>query len=260
MNTFNGVRRAIEHEAERQIGVLEEGGTLRQETRRWNDDLGRTDPMRLKEDAHDYRYLPDPDLPPFVPDPAFREEAARGVVELPLARKRRLASSHGLPPEDAASLVRHGLAGYFEDLMRDCRHPRTAANWLLNNLQARLAAQGPALADLPFPPRLLGQLLDLLGDGTISSRIAQEVFTGMLETGDSPGDIIERRGLSQVSDEGALQALCEQVIEAHPGPAADYRAGRRAALNFLKGQAMRLSRGKANPRMIGEALERLLGP
>ena len=259
MNTFNGVRRAIAHETERQVAVLERGGSIPQETRRWDDDLGATEPMRTKEDAHDYRYFPDPDLMPFAPDREWREAVAAAVVELPLARKRRLVSEFELPGEDAETLVRDpALADYYEGLAKESENPRMLANWLLNNLRARLSTSGTGLADLRFAPEDLGELVALLHRGTISSRIARDVFGEMFESGGTPRAIIEKRGLAQVSDTGALDAFCDRAIADNPGSAADYRAGKKAAINFLKGQVMKSSRGKANPVLVGEMLERKL--
>lgn len=259
MNTFSGVRRALEYEIPRQIEAVRRGETLRQETRRWNDDAGITEPMRSKEHAHDYRYFPDPDLLPFEPSDAWLAEVRGRIVELPLARKRRFMTAYALPAGDAEVFKSHlELGGFFEKAAVGARNPKAIANWIINNLAARLNESGRSFADLRFPPEALRELVDLVESGRISSRIAQEVFAEMFISGQRPAAIVEARGLAQVSDTGAIEALCDQAIAAHPGPAQDFRQGKSAALNFLKGQVMKLSQGKANPALAGEILERKL--
>jgi len=260
MNSFSGVRRALTYEIPRQIAVLERGGTLVQSTRRWDDAAGITEEMRTKEDAHDYRYFPDPDLMAFEPTESWLDEVRGRVVELPLARKRRFMRDYQLPAADAQTFVDDvALGAYFEGVAGPSRNPKAIANWVINNLRAKLAESQTTLADLRFRPAHLIELVELVDSGRISSRIAQNVFAELFATGESPAAIVERKGLSQVSDAGALEALCDQAIAANPGPVADYRAGKGAALNFLKGQVMRLSKGKANPALAGEILERKLG-
>ena len=259
MNSFSGVRRAAEHEIARQIEVLEEGGQLVQETRRWDDDAGITDSMRTKEDAHDYRYFPDPDLMPHRPSKEWLEAIREEVVELPLARKRRLMDQYELPAGDADVFVGDAALGnYFEEAAKGLKNPKQAANWVINNLQAKLVETETSVADLKFPAVAIGELIGLVERGQISSKIAQEVFAEMFASGKSPATIVEEKGLSQVSDSGELEAFCREAIEANPGPADDFRNGKEAALNFLKGQVMKASRGKANPQMVGELLAKIL--
>lgn len=259
MNSFSGVRRALEYEIPRQIGVLKQGGRLVQSTRRWDDVLEVTEEMRTKEDAHDYRYFPDPDLMTFVPDEAWLAEVRARVVELPLARKQRFMRDYQLPAPDAQTFVDDvPLGAYFERAAAGARNPKAIANWVINNLRAQLAVNSRTLDEVKFAPPALGELVGLVDEGRISSRIAQEVFVEMFATGEAPAAIVQRKGLAQVSDTGALEALCDQAIAANPGPAADFRAGKVAALNFLKGQVMKLSKGKANPGLAGEILERKL--
>jgi aspartyl-tRNA(Asn)/glutamyl-tRNA(Gln) amidotransferase subunit B len=259
MNTFSGVRRALEHEIPRQIAAVRRGETLRQETRRWNDEAGLTEPMRSKEDAHDYRYLPDPDLLPLAPTDAWLAEVRARLVEPPLARKRRFMRDFGLPAGDAEVLkANRPLGDWFSRAAEGAQNPKAVANWVINNLSAQLAAAGAALADVKFPPAGVRELVELLDAGKINSKTAQDVFAEMFATGAAPAAIVEAKGLGQVSDTAAIEAFCDQVIAAHPGPAADFRAGKAAALNFLKGQVMKLSRGKANPGLAGEILERKL--
>jgi aspartyl-tRNA(Asn)/glutamyl-tRNA(Gln) amidotransferase subunit B len=278
MNSFSGVRRALVYEIPRQIEVLEGGGKLVQSTRRWDDVAGITEEMRTKEDAHDYRYFPCPDLMPLEPSDEWIEAVRARMVELPLARKQRFMRDYGLPAGDAEIFKNDvALGDYFEGIARDAKSPKAVANWVINNLQARLteanekAATGQAamgleagdqelltLAHLKFPPAAIPELVALVESGRISSKIAQEVFAEMFETGEKPAAIVERKGLVQVSDSGAIETFCDQAIDANPGPAADFKAGKAAALNFLKGQVMKLSRGKANPALVGEILERKL--
>jgi aspartyl-tRNA(Asn)/glutamyl-tRNA(Gln) amidotransferase subunit B len=259
MNSFSGVRRALDYEIPRQIEAVKKGEKLRQETRRWDDLAGITETMRSKEDAHDYRYLPDPDLLPFTPSEDSIASIRAVVPELPLARKQRLIRDFNLPPGDAEVLKANDeLVNFFEKAADGFRNPKAIANWVINGLSAQLAATGTTLADLRFPPGHLRELVELVESGKISTRIAQEVFTDLFTTGEAPAAIVERKGLAQVSDTGAIEKICDEVIAANPGPAADFRAGKVAALNFLKGQVMKLSKGKANPAVAGETLERKL--
>jgi aspartyl-tRNA(Asn)/glutamyl-tRNA(Gln) amidotransferase subunit B len=259
MNSFSGARRALEHEIPRQIETLHAGGQLFQETRRWDDTGGITETMRDKEMAQDYRYFPEPDLMPFRPTAEWLAEIAKRVVELPLAKKQRLMREYQLPASDAQTFVwDRALGDYFESIARNARNPKAAANWIINNLRARLAESGGGLAELKFKPEYIVDLVELVESGKISSSIAQQVFAEMFAGGEAPRAIVEKKGLAQVSDTGAIEGYCEQAIAAHPGPAADYKAGKAAALNFLKGQVMKLSKGKANPTVAGEILERKL--
>jgi aspartyl-tRNA(Asn)/glutamyl-tRNA(Gln) amidotransferase subunit B len=259
MNSFSGVRRALQYEIPRQIEVLQGGGTLQQETRRWDDVTENTENMRTKEDAHDYRYMPDPDLMPFRPDEAWLAEVRSRVVELPLVRKNRFIKDYQLPASDAQTFIDDvPLGDYFEAIVSEARQPKAVANWVINNLRGKMTEAGVGLADLKFQPDGIVALVELVESGKISTKIAQDVFSAMFESGMAPGKIVEERGLAQVSDSGAIEAFCDQAIAANPGPAADFKAGKGAALNFLKGQVMRLSKGKANPGLAGEILERKL--
>jgi aspartyl-tRNA(Asn)/glutamyl-tRNA(Gln) amidotransferase subunit B len=278
MNSFSGVRRALEYEIPRQIEVLTSGGQLSQETRRWDDVAAITENMRSKEMAHDYRYFPEPDLMPFQPTELWLEDVSKRVVELPLAKKQRFIKDFQLPASDAQSFVwDRPLGDYFEKLAKQSKNPKPVANWIINNLRAKLteaneklAAEQSAmgveaedlqkltLAGLKFEPKGLLELVNLVESGKISSKIAQEVFAEMFETGVSPDQIVEKKGLAQVSDTGAIEKFCDEAIAANPGPASDFRAGKVAALNFLKGQVMKLSKGKANPALVGEILEKKL--
>jgi len=259
MNSFSGVRKALEHEIPRQEQVLSKGGKLIQSTRRWDDVAGITEEMRTKEDAHDYRYFPEPDLMPFEPTKEWLEEVKSRVVELPLARKRRFMQTYQVPAPDAQAFVWDvPLGNYFESIAKTAKNPKAVANWVINNLRAKMSETGIGFADLKFQPAAFVELVDLIDSGKISNKIAQDVFGETFVTGEAPASVVEKKGLAQVSDSAAIEKLCDEAIAANPGPAADFRAGKAAALNFLKGQVMKLSKGKANPGLAGEILERKL--
>jgi len=259
MNTFSGARRALEYEISRQIEVLGKGGQLVQETRRWDDVGGITETMRTKEMAHDYRYFPEPDLMPFQPTDTWLEEVRKRIVELPLAKKQRLIKEYQLPASDAQTFVWDvPLGNYFESVAKKSKNPKAVANWVINNLRAKLTETQTTLANLKFKPEDILALIDLVDSGKISVRIAQDVFGEMFTTGTAPAQIVEKKGLTQVSDTGAIEKFCDQVIAANPKSVEDYRAGKVAALNFLKGQVMKLSKGKANPGVAGEMLQKKL--
>jgi aspartyl-tRNA(Asn)/glutamyl-tRNA(Gln) amidotransferase subunit B len=284
MNSFSGVRRALGYEIPRQIEVVSRGGKLIQSTRRWDDVAGITEEMRTKEHAHDYRYFPDPDLMPLEPTDAWLAEVKSRMVELPLARKQRFIRDYGLPASDAQTFVWDvPLGNYFEGIAKNSKNPKSIANWVINNLRAKLAEVNESrrrgnevdampgnenppphvggymtLADLKFKPEAIVELAGLVENKTISSSAAQQVFAEMFDFGKSPAAIVQEKGLAQVSDIGAIEKFCDEAIAANPGPAADFKAGNAAALNFLKGQVMKLSKGKANPALAGEILERKL--
>ncbi len=258
MNSISGVRRALAYEVERQSAALARGEALTQETRRWDDDAGQTFVMRTKEMAHDYRYFPDPDLLP-VRSASLLEEVRAQVPELPAAKRARFVEQYGISPYDAGVLASDlELARYFEKAARGARRPKNVANWILNDLQNALTNSGGAIADCPIAPETLDELVNLIDDGKISGTQGKEVFAGMFASGKTAGAIVEEKGITQLSDTAALEVLCDEVIAAHPKPVADFRAGHAASLNFLKGQVMKLSQGKANPRLVGEILERKL--
>jgi aspartyl-tRNA(Asn)/glutamyl-tRNA(Gln) amidotransferase subunit B len=259
MNSFSGVRKALEYEIPRQMEVLKQGGKLIQSTRRWDDAAGITEEMRTKEHAHDYRYFPEPDLMPFEPTEDWVAEVRKRVVELPLARKQRFMRDYQLPASDAQTFVWDvPLGDYFEGIARQAKNPKAAANWVINNLRAKMAEAQVALPDLKFKAAAILDLIELVESGKISTRIAQDVFAEMFATGEAPARVVEKKGLAQVSDVGAIETFCDQAIAANPGPAGDYKAGKAAALNSLVGQVMKLSKGKANPALVRQILERKL--
>ena len=259
MNSFRGVRRALQHEIPRQIDILKKGGDLVQETRRWDDAAGVTDSMRVKEDAHDYRYIPDPDLMPHEPSEQWLSDIKECVVELPLERKQRLMANYKLPEADASVFVADPKLGdYFEEAVESTTNYKAVANLIINNLQSKLTESGAVLADLKFPSSALPELVGFVEDGKISSKMAQEIFNEMFSAGSLPGEIIEEKGFKQLSDSNELEKYCGIAIDENPGPAEDYRNGKEAALNYLKGQVMMMSKGKANPKVVGDLLKNIL--
>jgi aspartyl-tRNA(Asn)/glutamyl-tRNA(Gln) amidotransferase subunit B len=258
MNSISGVRRALEYEIQRQIGILESGGKLEQETRGWDDIAAETFLMRTKEFAHDYRYFPDPDLVAVKTDVLLADVRPR-VPESPKAKRARFVEQYQVSSYDAAVLANDlDLARYFETAAKGAKKPKTVANWVLNDLQNELSNAGKNINDCPVPPEALDELVNLIDTGKISGKQAKEVFTEMFASGKRAGVIVEEKGIEQLSDVSAIEALCDQVISANPKPAADFKAGNLASLNFLKGQVMKLSKGKANPQLVGEILERKL--
>jgi aspartyl-tRNA(Asn)/glutamyl-tRNA(Gln) amidotransferase subunit B len=258
MNSISGVRRALTYEIRRQMQALERGEKLVQETRGWDDATGETFLMRTKEFAHDYRYFADPDLVP-VKTETLVEDVRDRMPELPRVKRARFISQYGVSPYDAGVLADDvALAGYFEAAAKDARKPKNVANWILNDLQNALAHDGRAIGDCPIPPVALDELVSLIDTGRISGKQAKEVFAEMFASGKSAATIVREKGIEQLSDAGAIEALCDQVVASNPKPVADYKAGNMASLNFLKGQVMKLSQGKANPALAGEILERKL--
>ena len=258
LNSISGVRRALAYEIDRQIEALDRGETLQQETRRWDDDLGKTSLMRTKESVHDYRYFPDPDLLP-VKIGGFMQEVRSLLPELPWEKRERFVREYGVSEYDAGVLADDlELSAYFEAAAKGAAKPKAIVNYVLNDLLSALAAANQPVAVCPIPPNQLQELVDLVDGGKISSKQGKDVFAEMFATGKTPGLIVEEKGLKQESDIGAIESLCGAVIAAHPKSVEDYKAGKVAAINFLKGQVMRLSKGKANPNLVGEVLVRLL--
>ncbi len=259
MNSISGVRRALAYEIERQTAAVAAGERLQQETRRWDDAAGQTFLMRVKESDHDYRYFPDPDLLP-VRTESLVEAARARMPELPAVKKARFVAEYGVSDYDAGVLADDlPLAAFFEKAAAGSAKPKAVANWVLNELPASLAGASLAIADSPVAPEALGELVRLVENGNISGKQAKEVFAEMFASGRRAPEIVEERGLAQVSDAGEIEALCAQVIEANPKVVADYRAGKGASINFLKGQVMKLSKGQANPAVASDTLTRLLG-
>ena len=258
LNSVSGVRRALAYKIQRQTKALERGETLEQETRGWNDVAGETFLMRTKESAHDYRYFPDPDLVPVKSENLVAEARAR-LPELPRAKRARFVQQYQVSPYDAGVLADDlDLAHYFETAAKAAKKPKNIANWVLNDLQNALSTSGKTINDCPIPPQALDELVNLIESGKISSKQGKEVFADMFASGKGAGAIVKEKGIEQLSDASAIEALCDEVIAANPKPSADFKAGHAASLNFLKGRVMKLSKGKANPQLVGEILERKL--
>jgi len=259
LNSFRAIHRSLGYEIERQIMALQTGEPLRQETRRWDDVAGVTSVMRTKEHAHDYRYFPEPDLMPVNISDQWRNEIAAALPEKPDARRLRLVTQYGVTEYDAHVLtLEKALADYYEQTAGTCPNAKAAANWIMTDLLRELRDADRTIADSPVTPEHLAGLIRLIDDNTISGRIAKDVFAEMFGTGRSPDDIVAEKGLRQVSDTGAIEQLAQQVIDANPGPVAEYKAGKTKAIQFLMGQVMKLSRGKANPQLAVQTLKKLL--
>jgi aspartyl-tRNA(Asn)/glutamyl-tRNA(Gln) amidotransferase subunit B len=260
LNSFRNVARALEHEIARQATVLESGREVVQETRLWNAERGETVPMRSKEEAHDYRYFPEPDLPPLAVNAEWIEEARRSLPELPAVRRRRLASEYGLPPYDAGVLTEEReVADYFEAAARSCGNAKAASNWVMTEVLRKVKEGDGGVAACPVGPEALAGLVKLIDEGTISGRIAKDVFERMWATGEEAGAIVEREGLTQLSDDSALEALVAEVVASSPAQAASYRGGKEAALGWFVGQVMKRTGGRANPQRVNVLLRKALG-
>jgi len=257
MNTLRGVLLALRHEIARQIRVVEGGGVIVQETRRWDDVLGCTTSMRTKEDSHDYRYFPDPDLLPIVLSEADLDAWRKELPELPAARRDRFVSELGLPEYDAGVLVSEKAVGdYYEELVAMGISPKTASNWVMTEVLRARGESGLRLEDLPAAS--LAGLIRMLEQQKINRQQARQIFDLIPVEGGSPEEIAQKHGMSQVSDDGFIAALVEGVLTQHAGPVSDYLAGKQAAFQFLIGQAMRASKGSANPQVVREALTKRL--
>ena len=259
LNSFRYVQKALEYEIERQIDLLEGGGRVIQETRLWDSAAGHTLSMRSKEEAHDYRYFPEPDLPPLVVDEA-RIAAVRGTMpELPEARRQRFVAAYGLPVYDAGVLTSSaGLADYFEKVAAATANPKAASNWVMGELLRTMKERGAAIEQVPLTPAALAGLIGLIDKGTISSSMAKEVFAKMYDSGRSAGEIVSAEGLAQNSDEGALLLIVKRVIAANAATVEQYRSGKTKGFGFLVGEVMKGSGGKANPKLANELLRREL--
>jgi aspartyl-tRNA(Asn)/glutamyl-tRNA(Gln) amidotransferase subunit B len=258
MNSISGVRRALAYEIQRQIGVLESGGKLEQETRGWDDVAAKTFLMRTKEFAHDYRYFPDPDLVPVKTEVLLADVRAR-VPELPRTKRARFVEQYQVSPYDAGVLANDlDLARYFEMAAKGAKKPKNVANWILNDLQSALSDAGKTINDCPIPPKALDELVNLIDAGKISGKQGKEVFSEMFASGKGAAAIVKAKGIAQLSDLSAIEEFCDEVIAANPKAVADFKAGNAVSLNFLKGQVIKLSKGKANPQLAGEILERKL--
>jgi aspartyl-tRNA(Asn)/glutamyl-tRNA(Gln) amidotransferase subunit B len=260
LNSVRFIMLAIEAEAKRQIAVWEDGSEVQQETRLFDPACGTTRSMRSKEEAHDYRYFPDPDLLPLVLDDAWVEQIRNSLPELPDDKRARFMRQYGLAPYDAAVLVaEQATAGFFETVARD-RDAKQAANWVMGDLFAALNRSGEKIETSPVSAEALGGLLDLIANDTINGRIAKEVFEAMVETGADAATIVEQKGLRQVTDTGAIDAAVDQVLAANADKVEEFRGGREKLFGFFVGQVMRAMGGKGNPSLVNEILRNKLAP
>jgi aspartyl-tRNA(Asn)/glutamyl-tRNA(Gln) amidotransferase subunit B len=256
LNSVRFMQRAIEFEIDRQIAVLESGGRVSQETRLWDERSMQTRVMRSKEEAHDYRYFPEPDLPPLMVSAEFVEAVRKQLPELPEARRRRFSDQYGLSFTDAAQLTSDRLlADYYEKVAELSGNPRAAANWIRSELLRELEAAGLDASASPVPPQELAQLILLIDDEKISGKQGKDVLVEMFRSGKGAKNIVEEQGLVQVSDTSEIDKLLDDVIAANPGQVASYRAGKEALFGFFVGQVMKASKGKANPKVVNERLK-----
>jgi aspartyl-tRNA(Asn)/glutamyl-tRNA(Gln) amidotransferase subunit B len=260
MNSFRHVEKALAFEIERQQRVLESGGKVVQETRLWNAEAGKTFGMRGKEESHDYRYFPDPDLVPVVVDRDWIERVRKNLPELPERKRARFVKDYGLPEYDAGVLTAEkALADYFEATVKAGVEPKPASNWIMAELLRELKDDERDLRDCPVRPEQLAALFRLMKDGTISGKIAKVVFSDMYKTGRDPAAIVEEKGLKQVTDTAAIEQAIDQVIAKNPGQLEQYRSGKTKVFGFFVGQVMKATSGKANPELVNELLKKKLG-
>ena len=258
VNSIRFIREAIDYEARRQIEIIEDGGTVDQETRLFDPDRGETRSMRSKEESHDYRYFPDPDLLPLELEQSWVDAIHRSLPELPDQKKHRFVGDYGLNTEDAAQLIaERETAEYFEAVAKD-RDPKVTANWVTGELFGALNRSDRKLSDCKVSADSLGKLVDLIADGTLSNRLAKEVFEFMFESGDDPETIVQDKGLKQVTDTGAIEAAVDNAIRAGAAQVEQYRDGNEKVIGWFVGQVMRATGGKANPQTVNEILRRKL--
>ncbi|MCF8065382.1 MAG: Asp-tRNA(Asn)/Glu-tRNA(Gln) amidotransferase subunit GatB [Desulfarculaceae bacterium] len=260
MNSFRGVERALEYEIRRQRALLDEGGKVKQETRLWDPDQGKSFGMRGKEEAHDYRYMPDPDLLPLIVDDAWVERVRAGLPELPEAKRARLVAEFGLSEYDAGVLTASkALADYYEAVAGAGAPAKTAANWVTSDLIGALKAQGLEIGQTPISPGGLAGLLKLIEAGTISGKMAKEVFAEMMDTGEQAEAIVKKKGLTQVSDAGELESLLQEIFAANPDEVEAFKGGKKKLMGFFVGQVMQKTKGQANPKVVNQLINKLLG-
>lgn len=260
INSFKYVKDAVEYEIKRQTKVLNEGGTIRQETRLWNIERGETAVMRSKEGAHDYRYFPDPDLVPLKLDEAWIDGFRSCLPELPAVRTKRFVSDYGLPEYDATILTASkDMANYFESCVKQFPQPKIVSNWVMGELMRELNNSGTNISASPVTPERLVSLLQIVDKGTLSLKAAREIFPELYGSGKTPEQIVQEKGLTQVSDEGALEQIIAEVLSKNPAQVVQFKEGKHQVLGFLVGQVMKASGGKANPGKVNELLRKKLG-
>jgi aspartyl-tRNA(Asn)/glutamyl-tRNA(Gln) amidotransferase subunit B len=255
LNSFRFIQKALQHEIERQSALLRNGSTVVQESRLYDPDAGTTHSMRSKEEAHDYRYFPEPDLLPLEVTPQWIDEIRASLAELPLERKDRLVREYAIPVYDADILTTtRDLADYYEAVAKASKNPKGSSNWVMGEVLRKLKEEKSEIAATPVSPDRLAELIGLIDSGTLSGSLAKEVFEEMWSKRRPAGEIVSERGLTQISDESALLAEIDKVIAANPGPLAQYRAGKTATLGFFVGQVMKATQGKGNPSLIQKLL------
>ncbi|HHL39457.1 MAG TPA: Asp-tRNA(Asn)/Glu-tRNA(Gln) amidotransferase subunit GatB [Deltaproteobacteria bacterium] len=259
LNSFKFIKDAVAYEIERQIEVIEDGGRVVQETRLFDVSRGVTVSMRSKEQAHDYRYFPDPDLLPLAVGDAMVDEVRSSLPELPADKRRRFVEQYSLPAYDASVLAsQRQLADWYEACVKLCGEPKLASNWVMGELLRLLKEENLSITDAPATPRMLAELIGLVKNGTISGKIAKGVFEEAFRTGRSPKAIVESRGLTQISDEADLERIVDEAVKADPESAARYRAGKTKLLGYFVGQVMKATRGRANPQVVNRLVKRRL--
>ena len=257
MNSFKSITRAIEYEVDRQIDVIEEGGKVEQETLRWDDVSGKTFPMRDKEDAQDYRYFPDPDLVAIKLSEEYIENIRKSLPELPESRRERYLKEYNLSEKDANIITASKyLSDLFEGTIEVCHNPKAVNNWIISDISRILNEKEKEPNEIPFNCNQLGNLILLIDKGTISTSIAKKVLEELFENPREPEEIIKEKGWIQISDEGAIKEVVLKILAANPQSVADYKAGKEKALGFLVGQAMKETKGKANPKMLNEMFKK----
>lgn len=255
LNSFANVQKGLEYEQTRQAEILREGGTIQQQTRRWDEENKDTVLMRVKEQAEDYRYFRDPDLVPTFIDDEWKERVRLTIPELPDARQKRYVSELGLPEYDAKVITAsRAMADFFEEAIKFNADPKQVSNWLMGEVSGYLNANGLEITDVPLTPESLAKMIALIEKGTISSKIAKTVFKELIENGGDPEKIVEEKGLVQISDEGQLREVVIEVIKNNEKSVSDYLAGKQKAIGFLVGQVMKLTKGKANPQMVNQLI------
>jgi aspartyl-tRNA(Asn)/glutamyl-tRNA(Gln) amidotransferase subunit B len=259
LNSFRFLKQALDYEIARQVELVESGGKVMQETRLYNSDTGETAAMRSKEHAHDYRYFPEPDLAPLRISAAWLDELRAELPELPARKRQRFVAEYGLPEYDAEVLTAtRAMSEYFETAARASGNAKIAANWVMGDLMGALNQEGRQIADSPVTPERLGELVALIRKGEISGKIAKEVFVQMFASGEAAAGIVEREGLKQISDTGALEQIVDQVLQQNAKQVEQYKSGKSTVLGFLVGQVMKASRGQANPGVVNDLLRKKL--
>jgi len=260
LNSFRFVKMAMDYEIARQVGVIEGGGKIAQESRGYNSATGRTTGMRSKEHAHDYRYFPEPDLAPVRISDRWLDQVRAELPELPARKRARFIEAYGLREYDAQVLtLTRAMSDYYEEAASKSGNPKTAANWVMGDLSGALKAAGKEIHESPVSAGQLGELVALIEKGEISGKLAKEIFPKMFSTGESAAAIMDREGLRQIGDSSALEKIIDDVISANPKQVEQYRGGKTAVIGFLVGQAMKASRGQANPATMSDLLKRKLG-